>query len=60
MHFSLQIEYVPQEIQQKGGPLSIRKEVAQVFNFEGVKEVVVRRVERDEVALDLVELRFKV
>ena len=54
------MEYVPQEIQSKGGPLSVSKEVAQAFNLDGVREVIVRRVERDEVALDLVELRFKV
>ena len=43
-----------------GGPLSISKELAQTFNLEGVKEVSVKKVEREEVGLDLVELRFKV
>lgn len=43
-----------------GGPLSISKELAQMFNFERVREVCVRKVEKEEVGLDLVELRFKV
>lgn len=43
-----------------GGPLSISKELAQMFKLEGVREVSVRKVDRDEVGLDLVELRFKV
>ncbi len=43
-----------------GGPLSISKDLAQTFNLEGLREVRVRKVERDSVGLDLVELRFKV
>jgi hypothetical protein len=31
-----------------------------MFKLEGVREVSVRKVERDEVGLDLVEVRFKV
>lgn len=31
-----------------------------MFNLEGVREVCVRKVEREDVGLDLVELRFKV
>ena len=56
----LQIEDVPQEIQTKGGPVSVSREIAGAFNLEGVREVWVRRVERVEVGLDLVELRIKV
>ena len=51
---------MPQEIQTKGGPLSVSREIAGAFNLEGVREVYVRRVERVEVGLDLVELRIKV
>ena len=47
-------------IYYSGGPLSISKELAQMFKLEGVREVSVRRVDREEVGLDLVELRFKV
>ena len=43
-----------------GGPLSISKELAQMFNLEGTREVLVRKVKSEEVGLDLVELRFKV
>ena len=43
-----------------GGPLSISKELAQMFGLEGTREVNVRKVQGDEVGLDLVELRFKV
>lgn len=43
-----------------GGPLSISKELAQMFGLEGMREVTVRKVESEEVGLDLVELRFKV
>ncbi len=43
-----------------GGPLSISKELAQMFNLEGMREVSVRKVEGEDVGLDLVELRFKV
>ncbi len=56
----LQIETVPQEVQSKGGPLSISREIAGAFSLEGVREVRVKRVEREEVGLDLVELRIKV
>ena len=31
-----------------------------MFGFEGVREVRVRKLAREEVGLDLVELRFKV
>lgn len=31
-----------------------------MFSFEGVREVCVRKKQREEVGLDLVELRFKV
>jgi len=40
--------------------LSISKELAQTFGFEGVREVYVRKQQREDVGLDLVELRFKV
>ena len=43
-----------------GGPLSISQEVAQAFNLSGLREVCIRRVDKDKVALDLVEFRFKV
>ena len=43
-----------------GGPLSISKELAQHFNLEGVKEVNVRKVDKEEVGIDLLELKFKV
>ena len=43
-----------------GGPLSIGKELAQLYNLEGVKEVNVRKVDKDEVGIDLLELKFKV
>ena len=51
---------MPQEVQSKGGPLSISREIAGAFSLEGVREVRVKRVEREEVGLDLVELRIKV
>ena len=43
-----------------GGPLSVGRELAQLYNLEGVKEVNVRKVDKDEVAIDLLELKFKV
>jgi hypothetical protein len=43
-----------------GGPLSVGKELAQLYNLEGVKEVNVRKVDKDEVGIDLLELKFKV
>ena len=43
-----------------GGPLSISNDVAQAFSLMGVREVKVRRVEREEVGLDLLEIKFKV
>ena len=43
-----------------GGPLSISQEVAQAFNLNGLREVCIRRVDKQVVALDLVEFRFKV
>ena len=43
-----------------GGPLSVNKELAQLYNLEGVKEVNVRKVDKEEVGIDLLELKFKV
>ena len=43
-----------------GGPLSISRELSQLYNFDGVKEVNVRLVEQEEVGIDLLELKFKV
>ena len=43
-----------------GGPLSISQELSQAFNLVGGRKVSVRRVEQEEVGLDLMELRFKV
>ena len=43
-----------------GGPLSVGRELAQLYNLEGVKEVNVRKVNKDEVGIDLLELKFKV
>ena len=43
-----------------GGPLSISRELSQLHGLEGVKEVNVRLVDKDEVGIDLLELRFKV
>jgi len=40
--------------------LSVIKDLASSFGFEGFREVQVRKVDLDEVGLDLVELRFKV
>ena len=36
------------------------RELAQLYNLEGVKEVNVRKVDKDEVGIDLLELKFKV
>ena len=36
------------------------RELAQLYNLEGVKEVNVRKVNKDEVGIDLLELKFKV
>ena len=43
-----------------GGPLSINQELSQAFNLTAGRKVCVRRVEREEVGVDLMELRFKV
>ncbi len=43
-----------------GGPLSILQEVAQEFGLQGVREVCVKKVVREEVGLDLIEVKFKV
>ena len=43
-----------------GGPLSLSKEIAQLYSLEGVKEVSVRKVNKEEVGIDLLELKFKV
>ena len=43
-----------------GGLLSINHELSQAFNLTGGRKVCVRRVEREEVGVDLMELRFKV
>ena len=40
-----------------GGPLSISQEVALAFNVNGLREVCIRRIDKQ---LDLVEFRFKV
>ena len=40
--------------------MSVSKELAQMFDLEGVREVCVKKVEKDAVGLDLVELKFKV
>uniref|UniRef100_A0A1X7T7C6 Uncharacterized protein n=1 Tax=Amphimedon queenslandica TaxID=400682 RepID=A0A1X7T7C6_AMPQE len=45
---------------EKSGPLSISGEVAHAFNLSGLREVCIRRVDKDEVTLDLVEFRFKI
>ena len=47
-------------ISMSGGPLSINHELSQAFNLTGGRKVCVRRVEREEVGVDLMELRFKV
>ena len=36
------------------------REIAGAFNLDGVREVCVKRVEREDVGLDLIELRIKV
>lgn len=56
---SVWVNYV-EGITVAGGPLSISKELAQMFDLEGVREVCVKKVEKDAVGLDLVELKFKV
>ena len=43
-----------------GGPISISQEVATAFNLVSGRETCIRRVDKDLVALDLVEFRFKV
>ena len=43
-----------------GAPISISSEVAQAFKLTGLREVCVRRVDKQSVGLDLMELRFKV
>ena len=43
----------------KGGPLSISTDVAQAFKLNGLKNVYIRRVNKKEVGLDMVEVRFK-
>ena len=43
-----------------GAPLSISSEVAQAFKLTGLREVCVRRVDKQSVGLDLMELHFKV
>uniref|UniRef100_A0A1X7SWV2 Uncharacterized protein n=1 Tax=Amphimedon queenslandica TaxID=400682 RepID=A0A1X7SWV2_AMPQE len=44
---------------EKSGPLSISGEVAHTINLSGLREVCIRRVDKDEVTLDLVEFIFK-
>ena len=43
-----------------GSPLSISSEVAHAFKLNGLKSVCIRRVDKKEVGLDMVEVRFKV
>ena len=38
----------------------MNRELAQFYNLEGVKEVYIRKVEKEEVGIDLLELKFKV
>ena len=47
-------------VNYKGGLLSISQEIAQAFNVNGLREVCIRWVDKQPVALDLVEFRFKV
>ena len=54
------VEHAPCVSMATGGPLSVGKELAQLYNLEGVKEVIVRKVDKDEVGIDLLELKFKV
>ena len=54
------VERAPCISMATGGPLSVGKELAQLYNLEGVKEVIVRKVDKDEVGIDLLELKFKV
>ena len=53
-------EHAPCVSMATGGPLSVGKELAQLYNLEGVKEVNVRKVDKDEVGIDLLEIKFKV
>uniref|UniRef100_A0AAN0JYW5 Uncharacterized protein n=1 Tax=Amphimedon queenslandica TaxID=400682 RepID=A0AAN0JYW5_AMPQE len=43
-----------------GGPLSISGEVARAINLSGLREVCIRRVDKDEKTLDLVVFIFKI
>ncbi len=43
-----------------GGPISISQEVSGPFNLISGRETCIRRVDKELVALDLVEFRFKV
>uniref|UniRef100_A0A1X7TI63 Uncharacterized protein n=1 Tax=Amphimedon queenslandica TaxID=400682 RepID=A0A1X7TI63_AMPQE len=43
----------------KWSTYSISGEVAHAINLSGLREVCIRRVDKDEVTLDLVEFRFK-
>uniref|UniRef100_A0A1X7T8H0 Uncharacterized protein n=1 Tax=Amphimedon queenslandica TaxID=400682 RepID=A0A1X7T8H0_AMPQE len=56
----LKVSKIPADVQAKGGPLSISGEVAHAINLSGLREVCIRRVDKDEVTLDLVVFRFKV
>jgi hypothetical protein len=58
-HLILRVKALPPDIQSKGGPFSILQEVALAFTLTGLREVLVRRVDQREVALDLVELSLK-
>uniref|UniRef100_A0A1X7TK67 Uncharacterized protein n=1 Tax=Amphimedon queenslandica TaxID=400682 RepID=A0A1X7TK67_AMPQE len=55
---------IPYDSRKKGagksGPLSISGEVAHAINLSGLREVCIRRVDKDEVTLDLVEFIFKI
>ena len=53
-------DHAPYVSMATGGPLSVGRELAQLYNLEGVKEVNVRKVDKDEVGIDLLELKFKV
>ncbi|XP_019859216.1 PREDICTED: uncharacterized protein LOC109587417 [Amphimedon queenslandica] len=56
----LEVSKILAEVQAKGGPLSISGEVAHAINLSGLREVCIRRVDKDEVTLDLVEFIFKI
>lgn len=47
-------------VPNEGGPISVSSEVAHAFNLTGVKQVYIRRINKKEVGLDMVEVRFKV